>query len=215
LVLALVSASVTPFNFANFFTGEFHVYSAEGSRDGSSVSGFSPAVQVFRLESQNDTSLPLLRGTSLKNNSDTFEVSELRFVEIEFSNTLGSAGVFKNGESLSDLQTLFEFNFFSLGENAVSFGKWNGGPSTYQFIVTSNDRFSLTIDSGADQSTILYFFGRRVLKTAPVTLWQKYGSTVMIGGVFLLNMYLQRNMRGRMDAAAPAPATTTGRTKAE
>ncbi len=105
---------------------------------------------------------------------------------------------------------MFEFKFHPLGDHgAISIGKWHSEPGAhYEFLVHNQDSFTISVipDSKHDDAVVHLYIGKRVLYPVAQTFFQKYGSTIMIAGVFMLNMYMQQKMRGQQQNAAAARA---------
>eukprot|EP00475_Leptophrys_vorax_P024226 TRINITY_DN3339_c0_g1_i1.p2 TRINITY_DN3339_c0_g1~~TRINITY_DN3339_c0_g1_i1.p2 ORF type:complete len:121 (+),score=34.05 TRINITY_DN3339_c0_g1_i1:247-609(+) len=111
------------------------------------------------------------------------------------------------------MSVLFEFSFAVLQDHAsVSVGTWNNDIGLrYQFLVHGTDKFTITVlPSSADGQVHLYL-GKRVVYPPNLTFFQQYGSYIMIGGVFLLNTYMQTKFRapqGQAPAAGAAAQAT-------
>jgi hypothetical protein len=149
----------------------------------------------------------------------------LNFFESQFEAD-GNSGSYKFGESVQDLTELFSFKFHPLPDNgAISIGKWNSEPGAhYEFLIHNQDSFTITVlpDSKDDDALVHLYIGKRVLYPVTQTFFQKYGSTIMIAGVFMLNMYMQQKLKGQQQnnaarannaAAAPAAAAPTANLK--
>jgi hypothetical protein len=130
--------------------------------------------------------LKSLKSSSLKCKQFTFHLKSHQLGS-EFSDD-GNTGVYKTGENYDSMYVLFEFDFTVLPEHAsVSIGTYNTDPvSRYQFLVHGTDKFTITVlpTDAADGAVHLYL-GKRVIYPSEMTFFQKYGSYIMIGGVFL------------------------------
>jgi len=217
--------SVGVFHFFDWFQGPWTVQRSTILLKTSEVSK-DDTLGHYKISKKNGTELVLV-GTSWDN--ETGEITNRLDLSMEFD-TLDK-GVFRFGSVSEDgeeenFQTLFSFDFVEQGEQNsglfFSSGIWTwskhphspqthkDGTYLYQFWVTLPDRFILTIQSqenNKDWETVMYA-GRKVPTLVERSFFSKYGTIIMIVGLFLTQFVL----KGKM-APQAAPQGTSARAK--
>jgi hypothetical protein len=152
-----------------------------------------------------------LIGNYYENDTATGEISNELDVAVEFESDI--TGTFSTGEGPADVTPLFKFNF-EVQENgmATSHGEWLGAtPGYYQFVVGQWDRFIITVYPKDGESTdAIVFTGRKIPEVVEKTFFQKYGTMMMIGVFFFMQMFVSNKTRQSMaqqQAAATAGAS--------
>jgi len=222
----------TAFSFLDFMHGEWDIQRSTASLK-SGEQSFADVRGHYSIERENATNN--LLGRYYENDTATGELSNEFVLYIEF--TTPTNGVFKTGASEYNLKTLFAFDFVQplpdSGNGVIlSHGEWFGekGAASYQFQVGAWDRFTITVIPkalNAEQEVTLYL-GKKIPPHIEKTFMQKYGTYIMIGGFFFLQMYLkkktdtmqmnaarQRGLRAapKETAATPAAVSTSKKDK--
>jgi len=141
-------------------------------------------------------------------------------VSVDFDTS--NSGTFKTGQTEYDLTALFHFEFVTQPNGMImSHGEWHGtNGGFYQFNVGNWDKFSITIwENPEDEKAkkekdpyVVILVGKRIVNSEK-TFFQKYGMYALLGGVLILNMFLQSKTRGLQSNRAPA-TRATGATEA-
>jgi len=215
LVLATAVATATaevkpPSSFYDFLQGDWEVLNTKvdmktGEQTYAELRGH------YLFEKENGT-LNLI-GHSFDNDTSSGELLNEMEIGVEFATP--NSGSFKTGASDFDLKSLFEFDF-AAQENgvALSHGEWHGAkPSWYQFTMSGVDRFQITVFPKDGTPNIQVLVGRKIPVNAEKTFFQQWGTMIMIGGMFLVNGFLQRRMRPAATPAAPAAAAAASGTR--
>jgi len=146
VIIVTSQEAVTPFSFYDYLLGEWDV--ARGTATlGSGEQTFETVIRgKYFFEKENGT-MNLL-GRYYDNDTSTGEVMNEMSVVVEFSTP--TEGVFKvSGANDDSPHPLFAFDFEQAAINglALAYGAWRGDktPTYYQFVVTSWDRFAITL----------------------------------------------------------------------
>jgi len=221
LVSANEGGAPTAFSFLDFMHGEWDIQRSSASLK-SGEQSFADVRGHYSIERENGTNN--LIGRYYENDTTTGDLSNEFVLAIDF--TTPTNGVFKTGASEYNLKTLFAFDFVQPAPDTgngviLSHGEWFGekGTASYQFQVGAWDRFTITVipkTPTAEQEVTLYL-GKKIPPFIEKTFMQKYGTYLMIGGFFFLQMYLkkktdtmQMNARQRGSGLrAQSPSATT------
>jgi len=207
------NAEEKQFSFYEFFNGEWDVQRSTAYFK-SSAQNFEELPGHYSIQKENGT--VHLIGRYYENDTSTGELTNEMAVSVDFETS--NSGTFKTGQTEYDLSALFHFDFVTqLNGMILSHGEWHGtNGGFYQFNVGSWDRFSITIwekekdDKAADPAVVI-LVGKRIVNTEK-TFFQKYGMYALLGGVLILNMFLQSKTRS-MQASRPAAARPAGSTE--
>eukprot|EP00472_Partenskyella_glossopodia_P006930 CAMPEP_0197517980 /NCGR_PEP_ID=MMETSP1318-20131121/3073_1 /TAXON_ID=552666 /ORGANISM="Partenskyella glossopodia, Strain RCC365" /LENGTH=224 /DNA_ID=CAMNT_0043067967 /DNA_START=6 /DNA_END=680 /DNA_ORIENTATION=- len=142
-------------------------------------------------------------------NNDEDEDGLVSKIPISIDFDAANTGNFKTGE---DEELLFSFYFQNFNGPEMSFGEWNGqNPGFYQFQIVSGDKFLITVfptDEGKDDdadSEVIVYSANRVRSAKDKTFFEKYGSTIMMVGGFMLFQRLKGDQRPAVTAPAGGP----------
>jgi len=94
------------------------------------------------------------------------------------------------------------------------------GHGYYQFIAAGQNKFIINVfpSQHADVPEFTIYYGDRAVIVAEKTFWQKYGTMLMLGGLFLVNILVKSRNRNSMftppppTTASTTPTTSTGTT---
>jgi hypothetical protein len=132
---------------------------------------------------------------------DGEEVSLPARLDFESENAGSLSMAFEEGAEPSKV---LSFEFMRHGSAWVSSGAYLSAEGRYTWVVQPL-QFVLSVQTGAEEPTTL-FIASKVVEEQEKTLWQKYSTMIMIGGMFILNMY----MKTQNNKAAASGANTTG-----
>ncbi len=209
-LVALVAPRATAddsFSFRDFLSGTWEIERTSVSLTTSETVPVSKGTYVFAAEEGTGN----VAGRYIQNSTasaddmvDDVEDAAPEAVPILVEFETAVSGAFKTG---SDEDLLFNFFFQEYQEyNMMSAGEYNGQvPGYYQFQVLSRDRFTITLypaEPGADPE--LTVISARLKKDARErTFFERYGSTIMMLGLFMLF----QNMKPAQPPRAEGPPT--------
>ncbi|GAB5364853.1 hypothetical protein AAMO2058_001005900 [Amorphochlora amoebiformis] len=181
-LIALFSAYVQAqetFSFQDYLPGEWKVERFSISPTTSEMTVVSTGKYVFNSKKESTN----IDG-SYTPESDAEEegesVSIPVLVEFDSSNT----GNFKTGD---DEDLLFSFYFQHFSGPWISHGEWNGQTQgIYQFNIVAPDRFTITVYPTNSEEEMAVISVTRVKSGREKSFFEKYGSTIMMVGGFLL-----------------------------
>eukprot|EP00457_Paulinella_chromatophora_P012601 gb/GEZN01012823.1/.p1 GENE.gb/GEZN01012823.1/~~gb/GEZN01012823.1/.p1 ORF type:complete len:268 (-),score=36.63 gb/GEZN01012823.1/:250-933(-) len=207
--MASAQATSSPFEFKTFFQGEWAVQKGSGFMN-TGEQAIDESVQAhYSIQLENVTQN--LIGSYFENDTMTGEITNQLQLYIEFEEGHTNKGVFKTG-SEEEYQTLFAFDFHQQSNGLVmSFGKWYGSTEGfYQIAVGGSDRFTIVVTPSelSTEAEIHLWVVKRIPRTLPQSFFEKYRTMMMMGGMLIFNMFLQRKTREIAPAAGPAPGGT-------
>jgi len=132
-------------------------------------------------------------------------------------------GYLKTGNDEDSMKELFKFSF-NQGPNSIpiSIGEWHGSSTSYYiFQCISPVQFTITVlpqsfngktlnptDSEVeleDNNSIVIYTGKKIVAIVPKTFLQSYGTMLMIGAFFIVNMYI----KSKQASMQPGTQSTT------
>jgi len=205
--LALVAAEEKQFSFYEYFTGEWDVQRSTAFFK-SSTQNFEELPGHYSIHKENGT--VHLIGRYFQNDTATGELTNELAVAVDFETP--NSGSFKIGATEYDVSVLFKFEFIQQPNGMVlSHGEWLGStPGYYQFAVGTWDKFTITIltkETEGQDPSVLVFTGKKVAEPQEKSFFQKYGTFALLGGVILVNMFLQRKTQSIQANHARAAVT--------
>lgn len=215
----------TDFNFYDYLIGEWDVVKSELNAQTASHEVTEPMGRYQFIKSSDADQGLLLVGRYHENDTLSGAVVNDLSVSVEFESDSKSSGVWKIGASESaSTSPLFSFNFvMQPGQLPTSVGKWmdDDAPAYYLLSINQPDRFSIVItrDSIGQTKSFTMFSLKKIVVDQPKTFWQSYGTWVIMGGVFILNIWIKQKTKNWGAAAAattvaPGGAAPAGRTAA-
>lgn len=146
-----------------------------------------------------DNSSSSLIGRYFDNHTDTGEIENTLSVLVEFDDN--SNGQWKTGSSDDSLTQLFPFSFIQHpAGHPTSLGDWHGADDSYYILqINAPDKFTITVqpkrntqpaeaDSGEAEDGVVIYSLRKKAEAAPKSFFQQYGTWLMLGVFFVVNM---------------------------
>mmetsp|Transcript_21686 Transcript_21686/g.32288 ORF Transcript_21686/g.32288 Transcript_21686/m.32288 type:complete len:226 (+) Transcript_21686:1-678(+) len=207
LCATAIAAQQSTFSFQDYLNGEWNVErftvtvsSSEMILVSSDKYSFTSDGETGNLSGFFSSRDSTITEDSEESDEDIMPTKTPVLVEFEASNT----GLFKTGD---DEDTLFSFYFQNFNGPWMSHGEWNGqNPGVYQFNVVAHDKFTITVypnDSATNKDAeVIILSATRVKSAKDKSFFEKYGSTIMMVGGFLLFQRLKGD--GGRQAAAGA-----------
>jgi hypothetical protein len=206
--LSNAADSNTPpsFNFQAYFEGEWDVQKSTVNYKTNEIT-HAETLGHYSVKKENATTN--LVGRYFDNDTSSGEITNELDIFVEI--TSPAAGQFKTGKSEEDMNTLFSFEFITQPNNiAVSHGEWGGSsPAFYQFVVSSWDRFLITVHRPDKPGEATLYSGHKHAEVKEKTFFQKYSMVLMIGGFFIFQLFTARTQarQGGRTGLASAAAT--------
>jgi len=197
------TAEDKPFQFNEYFVGEWDVQRSSVNMAANEQVA-DEKLGHYKILKENNTMN--LEGTYFDNDTSTGEVSNNLRVYVE--SVSPSAGAFKTGKiGEEELVSLFNYDFHSQFNGLyTSHGEWHGAAGGfYQFTVVGWDRFIITVTPKESKGEVIMYSGRKVPNAAQKTFFQQYGTIIMIGVFFFVQMFLQNKTRQMTANRARAP----------
>jgi len=213
------TAASASFDFHSYLIGEWDVLKSEASFDPPSFD-FSPYRGHYNFVKDNSTSS--LLGRYFDNHTETGDIENTLTVLVEFDDN--SNGQWKTGRDEDSLTQLFPFSFVTHpAGHPTSVGEWHGADeSHYVLQINAPDKFTITVQprrgvaSGGEESEegVVIYSLRKKAEPAAKTFFQQYGTWLMLGVFFVVNMWVKtRQQVGGPPTAAPTPAALTAAKK--
>eukprot|EP00808_Paulinella_micropora_P025817 g38409.t1 len=199
------------FEFKTFFQGDWAATKGSAFMN-TGEQAMDNSIQVhYSIQLENVTQN--LVGSYYENDTMTGEISNKLQLYIEFEEGEVNKGAFKTGHD-DEFETLFEFDFHQQPNDIVmSFGKWHGSSEGYyQIAISGNDRFTISLtplELNAEAEAQLWSV-KRIPRDMPQTFFEKYRTMIMMGGMLLFNMFIQRKTREIAPSPGPAPGSGGG-----
>jgi len=202
LLAVLASAQEKEFSFKTYLLGEWNVERFTVSMTTSEMVPVSTGKYVFNADTETTNIVGYWSPDEVED-EDGLQAKIPVLVEFDSSNT----GNFKTGE---DEDVLFSFYFQHFNGPWISHGEWNGQTSAfYQFNIVANDKFTITVypNPVQEDAEVTIYSASRVKSGREKTFFEKYGSTMMMVGGFMLFQQLKGD-GGRAAAAQGGGAPT-------
>ena len=158
---------------------------------------FSPYRGHYHFVADNSSSA--LIGRYFDNHTDTGDIENTLSVLVEFDDS--GNGQWKTGRDEDSLTQLFPFSFvMHPAGHPTSVGDWHGADESYYVLqINAPDKFTITVqpkrskqqqsDEEAEEAEGLVIYSlRKKAEPAPKTFFQQYGTWLMLGVFFVVNM---------------------------
>eukprot|EP01029_Cantina_marsupialis_P029524 TRINITY_DN781797_c0_g1_i1.p1 TRINITY_DN781797_c0_g1~~TRINITY_DN781797_c0_g1_i1.p1 ORF type:complete len:216 (+),score=68.69 TRINITY_DN781797_c0_g1_i1:35-649(+) len=186
LLVGVFAADEPAFAASNFFAGNWTLTSVAGE------------TLEFKLNFDNDTLEFIDYDNGLKFTVFEDEVS----------------GVFSTFDDYEDKE-LFTFEFSPLNGMMIAKGECHEentvGCTEFSIVVFGQNQITLTF---VEEGSMTLYHGVKTLEAREQTFFQKYGMFVMLGGMFMLQMFLKsKTQQGPRATGHAAPTTEEGATE--
>lgn len=205
LLIATILATATaqdakPFDFREFLvdqTDHFLVFKTKNV-NGELITSDSPIQRQITFTAQNNT-LDLIGNSYYNNTALNNTISEVKPIAVKFDTTKNNTGSFFIGD-----EKVFDFAITSVNNLIyIAQGQYKGEKKTFQLVIPTPDRLVLTIVN-ADGEIEETLVSKKIPIAVEQTLWQKYGSFILMFGLMGLNLFVQSKTRN-MNQDEPAP----------
>ena len=154
-----------------------------------------------------DNSSTSLIGRYFDNHTETGDIENALSVLVEFDDN--SNGAWKTGRDENSLTQLFPFSFVQHpAGHPTSVGDWHGADESYYVLqINAPDKFTITVQpkraaqqqageeaEQAEEGVVIYSL-RKKAEPAAKTFFQQYGTWLMLGVFFVVNMSAARTQQ--------------------